>query len=115
LELCIYIYIDQDLVLGVTYVYIVQDFVLGVCVYIYMYIVASVHSPGLSSLELCQKYNTTIGPWYLFNQQQMILSCVVQGLRLQTQGSKNIEQGNTKAKEPTGRKGFRVRYMQIHK
>ena len=27
---CIYIYIDQDLVLGVTYAYIVQDFVLGV-------------------------------------------------------------------------------------
>ena len=28
-----------------------------------------------------------------------------------TEGSKNIQQGNIKAKERTGRKGFRVRYM----
>ena len=37
LNIYVYIYIDQDLVLGVTYVYIVQDSVLRVK-YVYIYI-----------------------------------------------------------------------------
>ena len=39
-----YIYIDQDLVLGVTYAYIVQDFVLGV---MYIHIESYIYRPGL--------------------------------------------------------------------
>ena len=45
MELNIYIYIDQDLVLGVTYVYIAQDSVLRVK-YVYIYICINIYIPG---------------------------------------------------------------------
>ena len=38
-----------------------------------LYIYACVRSPGLFLEVVRQKYNTTIGPWYVLNQQQMIL------------------------------------------
>ena len=40
---------------------------------LYIYIYACVRSPGLFLEVVRQKYNTTIGPWYVLNQQQMIL------------------------------------------
>ena len=42
----VYIYIDQDLVLGITYAYIVQDFVLGV-MYIHIESYIYIYRPGL--------------------------------------------------------------------